>query len=225
MAMGYPDWGRPGLWANVLVPPSEAVGVAKAYRRRRVFTYSTIKLVTDAAAHALVMSSDDLVPNATLTWHSTAGGTENAIDHDDETYAYSTTVLAVGEVRTMLVVDLGALKDVFLFIKHGGYGTTLPSKIYISSDCSTYSLLNEATSDPTEVVAKGSVRCIKWEIENNTTSSATAVQKLYSLEAYEPHDRTAIYINALTTDTLTLFVESGRYFLYEVIYESIPGWG
>jgi len=112
----------------------------------------------------------------------------NIYDKNDGTYGYPGSSLAAGEVREVAVWDLGAIKDISLWVRHQIYYSGDASRILHSTDDVTYTLVSEVVGAGKWVTkekwAKLTTRYLKWECEYGTAGINTQY-RLLSLEAWD----------------------------------------
>ena len=225
MPVGAPDWGTIGIFGRVLAGPSYASGVQSVYRIRRLVTRSKFVLLSNASEYGIYSANDDLIPGASKTWYLNFDNNSLLFDHDDSTEASLLYTWPASSETDILLIDLGAVKDVFIWFKGYFYATNIFVKLKVSDDGTTWTEVYSDNTGSFSVALRATGRYIKLSVVNNTTSDTSVQLRVASLEAYPVNNNTKLNYYWVQTDTITAFVNEGGYWVYEVIYEVIPGWG
>jgi len=137
----------------------------------------------------------------------------NIYDDDDNTYAGVYTSAHEGIVE-VVVWDLGAVQTRTLRVKHRSTHIDCISRIYVSSDDITYTLVSEAENATVTDTYTGDFRYVKWEVENSSSVGAR-LHFLYTLNVDEMHpsnavdDNTSTYWESLNESNPYLTVDMG----------------
>jgi len=124
---------------------------------------------------------------ATITDYVTVTNPTYDRDFNDDTYAYySVPATTTQDIR---LYDYGSVATRFILCKIGSVTSGTFSRLYISSDGSTWTLVAQREGASTTYLIKATFRYIKWQ-GYNTNSTAYAVY-LYTLEVFDPNDCTA----------------------------------
>ena len=225
MPIGAPDWGTIGLFGRVLAGPDYASGVQAVYRIKRLATRSKFVLLSNASEYGIYSASDDLIPNANKTWYLNFDDNSLLFDHDDSTEGKLLHTWPASSETDIVVIDLGSVQEMFMWVKGYFYATNIFFKIKVSDDGVTWTEAFGTDVGDFSAPLRTSGRYVKLSVVNNTTSDTAVQLKIASLEAYPVNNNSQLNYYWPQTDTITAFVKDGGYWLYEVIYEVIPGWG
>jgi len=131
----------------------------------------------------------DLRQTATVTDYVTVSNPNNDKDWNDGSYA-SVTLAASTAETTLRIIDLGAVKTVYIYYKHYSPTSGVLSRLYVSQDGSTWSKIDEAESATRSGFCKSTCRYIRWTGTNSTSSSYYVY--LYSIEIFDVNGSTHV---------------------------------
>jgi hypothetical protein len=128
------------------------------------------------------------VQTATITDYVTVTNPTQDRDFNDDTYASYT--VSAGATQDIRLYDFGTVATRFVFLKIGSATSGIYSRLYASSDGSTWTLLAQKDATATTYLMKASFRYLKWQGYNTTSTGYGVI--LYTLEVFDPNDRTAM---------------------------------
>jgi len=207
------------------VAPSVNSSYVTVYRSKRVIKGgTTFVLATNSPNYDVVSSADDLASKNYTVVDTGIVNAANFFDHDDSTYAYSTSSIAATTEQTEVNINLGALYTGFIYLVYNNsISAYLYGRLYISSDGTTFTKVYDdggAVSGYYAVLLfiSSSFQYISYRIYNSYTSAITlnVNYKFLSLEFYPANLRNVLTFPNDTVDTVSVF-SSNYYQLLEVL--------
>jgi hypothetical protein len=193
------------------VAPRYDVGCTQIYYSKRVIGANTIFILKAVAEkYDIYIEDEDLIPRAAETRGDPAFDTTNAKDHDDDTYSGYT--LQPYQYITLVKWDLGDVRERLLYVKAGG-DIHVYTEVYISSDCTTETLLRRYWDTMAWCVFT-TFRCVRVAAFNYTAGQEPFA--LYTVEAYNTTYKRRLTVPATVAKTVRAFVQAGHTQLLEV---------
>jgi len=143
--------------------------------------------------------STDLMQSATITYETNVADRGKEKDWNDDTAA-SRSFSGSASETDLIKVDLGTVKDIYLYAKHSTSASSSYSNIYVSTDGTTWTKIGTVSGASAQIFWNGSARYVKWT--GSCTASAGGAVYLYSLEIFDKASATKV-----TSKTGNVWVE------------------
>ncbi len=191
----------------------------EVYNSSGQFKNSRFIYFVEASASVFVKNrSSDPIPTATEIILDGGFNPANVKDHDDNTYATTSTSVPGGSTVDHVKYDLGSVVTGFLRAIIQSATAYLYTRVLVSSDDTTYTTVCEVVNSLAKCVYYGSFRYVKLQSYNSGSSGISGSNtRFYSVEVYPPDNNTEFVFNDEFGDILAL-VYNGYYQLLEVVY-------